>query len=133
MGLVRSQPRPARPAALYDWDLAVAARAAAGVRPEAPEAAPLQGLARPGGAAGPAKGSTGIPLQQRTAHADRHVTQDMRKNTSVHICSWWEPEATPVALDFCRIRICRAKEYLCTCHKAEAQGNKGLAMKYMRE
>ena len=39
MGLVRSQPRPARPAALYDWDLAVAARAAASVRAEAPDSA----------------------------------------------------------------------------------------------
>lgn len=42
MGLVRSQPRPARPAALYDWDLAVAARAAASVRPEPPESAQPQ-------------------------------------------------------------------------------------------
>ena len=42
MGLVRSQQRPARPAALYDWDLAVAARAAASVRPEQSESAQPQ-------------------------------------------------------------------------------------------
>ena len=50
IGLVRSQPRPARPAALYDWDLAVAARAAAGVRPEPPEAAPPTAPPRSSGA-----------------------------------------------------------------------------------